>query len=83
MLYWGLPVGLFVILLIAAFFEKVEQWVRSGVTKRKERKSQQVFDLYRKLQILGPEERSAYLNNHSKRVRRRYEYAVSLWGEPE
>lgn len=83
MLYWGLPVGLFVILLIDAFFEKVAEWVRRLLEKSNERKSQQVFDLYRKLQILSPEERSTYLERHSKRVRRRYEHAVSLWGEPK
>ena len=83
MLYWELPVGLFVILLICALFEKVERGDMRCVKKYKDRKSQRVFDLYRKLQILSSEERFTYLESHSKRVRMRFEHAVSLWGEPK
>lgn len=79
----GFALIISVCFLVHLFFDGMNKWVRRLLEKREERKSQQVFDLYRELQILSPKERYAYLESHSKRVRRRYEHAVSLWGEPK
>jgi|GEM_PF-5839730 len=83
MIFWSLPVSVFIFLLIYAFFEKVDKIISTLRQRKKDRESQRVFDLYRKMQILSSEERQAFLSTQPKRVKKRYEYGVSVWGEPK
>ena len=79
----GLAILVVVVFLIYASIKKIVDIVKRSRLCAKDRKSQKVFDLYLQLQRLSPEERDDFLKNQPQRIKERYQYAISLWGEPD
>lgn len=79
----GLAILIVVVFLIYASIKKILDIVKRSRQWKKDRRSQKVFDLYLKLQRLSPEDRDNFLKNQPQRIKERYRYAVSLWGEPD
>ena len=81
--YFEIPVALLIIFLVDALLRKIVNVFENAAESRREKRKFEAYDLYAELREFSPSQRQEFLKSLPYLERKRYEYAISVWGKYE
>lgn len=80
---FGLALLVIVIYLIDRLLDRIVDKIEAAHRLNNDRMGRKVYDIYRQVERLNPDERKGFLDNQTRTIRRLYKKGVSYWGEPQ
>ena len=79
---FGFALLLIVIYLVDKLLTKIVDGIEHTHQINKDLRGRRVYEAYRQIEKIKPEDRESFLSNQPRSFRKLYEKGVSYWGEP-